>query len=59
MTENILTIISVVINLAIVAAIIVVVSRALQMFKNLTAMNKKIYEKIDIILDKLESKEDK
>ncbi|MBU3111851.1 hypothetical protein [Clostridium lacusfryxellense] len=59
MTENILTIISVVINLAVVAAIIVVVSRALQMFKNLTAMNKKIYEKIDVILDKLENKEDK
>jgi len=58
MTENILTIISVVINLAIVAAIIVVVSRALQMFKDLTAMNRKIYEKIDVILDKLENKED-
>jgi len=58
MTGGFLTIINIVFNLAVVAAIIVGISRALQIFKKVVDTNRKIEEKIDIILDKLENKDD-
>jgi uncharacterized membrane protein len=58
MTGDFLTIINIVFNLAVTVAIIVGISRALQIFKKFVDTNRKIEEKIDIILDKLENKED-
>ncbi|MBW9154774.1 hypothetical protein [Clostridium estertheticum] len=47
-----------IINFAIIIAIIIGIYKAIQCFKNYVNRNKEMEKKIDIILNKLENKED-
>ncbi|MBZ9686675.1 hypothetical protein G9F72_010090 [Clostridium estertheticum] len=53
------TIMFTVINFVLLFAIIVVIYKAIQGFKSFINRNKEMDKKIDIILNKLENKEDK
>ncbi|MTK10951.1 MAG: hypothetical protein F8N39_02250 [Clostridiaceae bacterium] len=52
-------IIATVINFALLFAIIMVIYKSIQYFKNFVSRNKKMDEKIDIILSKLENNKNK
>ena len=58
MEFNLLTIIFTFVNIAILVAIIIGIYKAIQIFKNYINRSKNMEKKIDIILDKLENKED-
>lgn len=58
MDINYLTIIATVINFALLAAIIILLYKAVQGIKNFVNRNKEMDKKIDDILNKLEDKED-
>ena len=55
---NYITIIFTVINFAILVAIIIGIYKAIQGFKSFVDRNKKMDKKIDLILNKLENKDD-
>ena len=58
MGVNVTTIMFTVINFALLSAIIVVIYKAMQCFKSFVNRNKEMEKKMDIILKKLENKED-
>ena len=59
MGTNYFTIIATIINFGTLVAIIIVIYKALQWFQKFTNRNKEMDKKIDIILSKLDNKEDK
>ena len=58
MEFNLSTIVFTIVNIAILVAIIIGIYKAIQIFKNYINRSKNMEKKIDIILDKLENKED-
>lgn len=59
MSVMISTIVSTIINVAVLVVIIIGINKSIKCFKNYINTNKKMEKKIDIILNKLENKEDK
>lgn len=59
MEINILTIIFTLINIAILVAIVIVLFKAIRGIKNFINRNKELDKKIDIILSKLDEKDNK
>ena len=59
MGTNYFVIIATIINFAILVAIIIVIYKAVQWLIKFTNRNKEMDKKIDIILSKLDNKEDK
>ncbi|MBU3146221.1 hypothetical protein [Clostridium sp. CF012] len=55
---NYFNIIAAVINFAIIFAIIIMIYKAIGVFKNFINRNKRMEKKIDIILSKVEGRED-
>ncbi|MBX4265404.1 hypothetical protein [Clostridium estertheticum] len=58
MEFNLSRIIFTLVNIAIVVALIIGIYKAIQIFKSYVNRSKNMEKKIDIILDKLENKED-
>lgn len=58
MEINYFTIIATVINFALLFGIIIVIYKAVQGFKKFINRNKEMDKKIDVILNKIENKED-
>mgnify|MGYP007016549007 CR=1 FL=1 len=59
MRTNLITIIAVIINFTLLIALIIVIYKAIQGFKNFINKNKEMDKKLDIILNKLKDEEDK
>ncbi|MBX4258995.1 hypothetical protein KTC96_11735 [Clostridium estertheticum] len=58
MEIDLLRIFFTIVNIAIVVALIIGIYKAIQIFKSFLNRSKNMEKKIDIILDKLENKED-
>jgi len=56
MSSNFLTVLFTILNFVLLFAIIVVIIRAIQGFRNFLSRNKEMNKKLDIILNKIEDK---
>lgn len=59
MRMNYFTIIITIVNFMVLLAIIIAIYKAIKAFRNFISRNKEIDRKLDVVLNKLENKEDR